>query len=77
MMPQQFDKWLNEDMFITINGSQHSKENCSLSLISNKYAEFFNKHQLWELYDIYYDFEKYENAVKQICEAYQIKYEGI
>jgi len=80
MQPQQFDKWNDgdEDDFTTLNGSQHSRKNCSLSLISTEYALFFIKHQLWELYDINdKDFDKYELAVRKICEAYRIKYEGI
>lgn len=79
MEPVQFDKWIDDekDDFISIDGSHHSKINCSLSLISNKYAEFFIKHQLWELFDVHGQcFEKYEEAVKQICSVYKIKYEG-
>jgi len=83
MEPQQFDKWLSgvynpEDDFVTIGGSQHSKTHCSLTPISDAYAEFFNKHKLWELYDIHYqNFELYEEAVKKVCEVYKIQFEGI
>ena len=79
MKPVQFGVWLNkeEDDFETLNGSQHSKRNCSLSPISDEYAKFFNDHKLWELYDIYEDFDKYKEAVKQVCLAFKIRYEGI
>jgi len=63
--PKQFDKWLEEDDFITIDGSVHDKKHCSLKLISTEYAEFFIKHKLWELYEINFsNFELYEKAVK-------------
>ena len=79
MKPEQFGAWRNgeEDDFNTLNGSDHSKRHCSLSPISDEYAKFFNDHKLWELYDIYQDFDKYREAVKQVCLAYKIRYEGI
>ena len=51
MEPQQFDKWLNQDSFQTINGSHHSKSNCSLTSISEEYAKFFIENKCWEFYD--------------------------
>jgi len=80
MEPRQFKHWEDgsDDFFDTMEGSSHSKKNCSLKLISTKYAEFFNQHKLWELFDIHHqNFDKYEAAVKKICEVYKIKYEGI
>jgi len=79
MRPEQFGAWRNdeEDDFNTLNGSDHSKRHCSLSPISDEYAKFFNDHKLWELYDIYNDFDKYSAAVKQVCMAFKIRYEGI
>jgi len=75
------DEWYrmwNEEDFITIDGSSHSRSNCSLHLISTRYAEFFIEHKLWELFEINnQDFNLYKSAVKKVCEAYKIKFEGI
>lgn len=80
MEPRQFSHWedLERETFETIGGAHHSKHGCSLNLITTKYAEFFIKHKLWELYEINYSqFDRYEEAVKLVCQAYKIKYEGI
>lgn len=78
--PEQFSHWRDDDMdmFVTLNGANHSKKNCSLSPISDEYAEFFIKHNLSELYEINYnDFDKYALAVRKVCDAFKIKFEGI
>lgn len=67
-----------EDDFVTLEGSHHSRKHCSLTPISDEYAKFFNDHKLWELFEINYkDFEKYEQAVKDVCKAFNVKFEGI
>lgn len=76
MSEKEKEKWMYED-FTTIGGSDHSRSNCGLSPISDEYAKFFIDKKLWELYDLYKDFELYEEAVKKVCEAYKVKYEGI
>ena len=73
MQPLQFSHWEDDDRFITLNGSHHSQRHCSLA-----YAKFFIEHKLWELYEVNgKDWEKYPEAVKKVCEAYKIKYEGV
>ena len=69
------------DNFVTINGSHHSIRSCGFHPISEKYAKFFIKHKLHELYTYIKDpqesFDIYENKVKEFCKYYKIEYEGI
>lgn len=71
------DHYLEND-FETLDGSGHAKYGCSLKLISTKYAQWFIKHQVWELFEIHdSDFDLYEQAVRELCKIYKINYEGI
>ena len=79
MQPQQFDHWINDDDFVTEIGSHHSLINCSLKIISDEYAKFFNDNELWNLFDEDDDnrWDKYENRLKRVCEEFDVKYEGL
>ena len=78
MNPEQFSHWIDDDSFATLNGSNHSKKYCSLSPISDEYADFFIRHKLSDLFEIHdEDFDKYESAVRKICEIFKMKFEGI
>ena len=75
---EEYEEFIKRDDFVTLNGSHHSKSSCSLSPISDEYAKFFLRHQLWNLFEVNgSDFDKYEEAVKKVCEIFNIKYEGI
>lgn len=87
MEPLQFDKWLDDkkEDFQTIEGSSHSKSNCSLKPISTKYATWFNENKIWELYKRPEErtaeknqkaFDDYEALVKQKAKEDGVEYEG-
>lgn len=72
-----WEKFMTDD-FTTMEGGHHSKQHCGLKPISDEYAEFFNKHNLSDLFHLNdNDFNKYEQAVKEVCNAFKIKFEGI
>jgi hypothetical protein len=88
MKPDQFKSFINgsTDDFITMRGAHHSIAHCSLHPISEEYAQFFIKHELWSLYPepkegvtdeaFQNRWETYEKRVRDMCELHNIKYEG-
>lgn len=64
-----------DDDFATLDGSHHSKKYCGCKPISDEYAKFFIKHELWTLH--YDDFDQYEEHAKTVCKLFKINYEGI
>ena len=82
IIPKQFNNFHNDDpdSFETMEGSHHPVKHCSMGLMSNEYAEFFNKHKLWKLYDKDIEgdeLEIYKEKVKKFCKKHNIKFEGI
>ncbi len=68
------------DGFETLNGSYHSKSNCSLKPISETYALWFIENKCNELFpddETSEQWEIYENKVKELCLKDGIEYEGI
>ena len=79
LTPEEKEEFIYDD-FKTMEGSSHSVVNCSLSPISDEYAKFFIENKCDELFDTSVEgnyWEPYENAVKELCTKYSIKYEGI
>ncbi len=72
--------FINDD-FVTIGGSHHSFQNCSCTLISEKYALWFIENKCWELYEVFKSkddvWDLYEMAVKNLAQAEGLEYEGI
>ena len=75
MMPVQFDKWINDDMFETISGSDHSKKHCGCNPISRKYALWFLSNEVYKHYDELKDFSKL-SPLKRIDKFHYIKTQG-
>lgn len=72
---EQFKEFVEDD-FVTMEGSHHSKKHCSCKPISDEYAAFFIKHELWSLYFLDRDWDNYEQRVKGVCKIFNITYEG-
>ena len=75
------------DDFETMEGSCHSRKNCSLEIISEDYAAWFIKNECWNIYDRIMDrlepddeetnpWSLYEREIKELAEKDGIKYEG-
>lgn len=77
--PRQFSHFHNgnPDSFETTEGSCHSVKNCSLGLMSDAYAHWFNENKVWELYKEEKGLEVYESEVKKLCGRHDVKFEGI
>jgi hypothetical protein len=80
MKPLQFGEWYDDqyDEFETIGGSQHSRRNCSLSIISEEYAKWFLANKIDELYvecgeDTW---TIYEDKIRELAKRDGINYEG-
>lgn len=80
MKPLQFSEWLDNGFndFETIEGSHHSRRNCSLSIISEGYAKWFLDNKIDELYEEIGEdtWTIYENKIKELAERDGITYEG-
>ena len=78
--PKRFSHFTDEsdDDFETVEGSSHSKKHCSLTHISDKYANWFIKNRCWELFqdDIADVWVNYEQKIKELCIRDNIEYEG-
>ena len=76
--PKQFSHFHNDpDSFETIEGSHHSVKHCSMGLMSEAYAHWFNENKVWTLFDEEDGFEIYKSKVKKLCKRHNVKYEGI
>ena len=85
---QEQEDFIN-DNFVTLNGSHHSKKNCGCKPISEAYALWFNKNEIWKIADVIFAlcetnsyisdnrWEIYEEHVKYLAEKDGLVYEGI
>ena len=53
LKPLQFHSFKDNELddFITIEGSEHSRKNCGLKIVSEKYAKFFLESNLDQYYN--------------------------
>lgn len=74
------------DSFVTLEGSHHSKRNCSCKPISEEYANWFIKNECWNLFPNKHGetkpslnknvWDEYGDKIKELCVRDGIKYEG-
>jgi hypothetical protein len=80
-MPDEKWETFKYDSFYTIEGSNHSKENCSCKTISGNYAQWFLKNEIHTMYDKFKGMENsftlYVADVQARCFEAGIEYEGI
>lgn len=74
---QKFDFVI--DSFETTDGSSHTRKNCSLRLVSEKYALWFIENKCWDMFDDSLEncWEAYELKIRSLCERDGIVYEGL
>lgn len=58
MIPVQFDCFLDEDNFRTLDGSEHSYKHCGFKPISREYALWFLSNEIYKHYNKLKDFSK-------------------
>jgi hypothetical protein len=78
---EEWERFSKYDDFSTIDGSLHSEHNCSIHLVSEKYANFFLSYECDKMYVEPFDETNnhwliYENRIKRLCEEMNIEYEG-
>lgn len=82
---EEWEIFLKFDDFQTMEGSHHSRRNCSLKIITEAYALWFIKNQIWEIYDKVKSDDtipedqvwiEYEKTIRQKCDKDGIIYEG-
>jgi hypothetical protein len=81
MEPAQFGEWDKNDplFFETLEGSGHDVQHCSLTPISDKYAAWFLKHQIWRMLDFFRESVVLRNSTwrKFRATAYRVAVNGV
>ena len=76
---EEWEVAMKYDDFVTMEGSHHSRKNCGLKIVSNVYAEWFIKNEIWKIYDNISDDDvwgTYEYLIRKKCMEDGIEYEG-